>query len=107
MPRRGPSYSEKSYSCLTFNHVYIIGTVPNSQSNSFLVSLHKLDHHGFLLWSHSTADHSPAFTGQINKVLLLLLFVSFSPSPLLSLLLLLFCCSGEFQFKFLFLLFLL
>lgn len=94
-------------SCLTFDHVHVIGPVPDGQGDGLLVLLHQLHHHGLLLGCHTAADHSPALAGQINKVLLLLLLVGLCPSPLLSLFLLLFCCSGEFQFKFLFLLFLL
>lgn len=92
---------------LTLDHADVVGPVANGQGDSFLVLLHQLHHHGFLLRGHAAADHGPALAGQVHKVLLLLLFVGLSPPPLLALLLLLFCCPGELQFQFLFLLFLL
>lgn len=84
------------HSCLTFDHVHIIGPVPNGQGDGLLVLLHQFHHHGLLLGRHAAADHCPALTGQIHKVLLLLLLVGLCPSPFLRLLFLLFCCSGEF-----------
>lgn len=64
---------------LTFDHVYIIGSVSNRQRDGFLVPLHQVHHHGLLLGGDPAADDRTALAGQVNKVLLPLLFFGFQP----------------------------
>lgn len=64
---------------LTFDHVHVVGPVPDRQRDGFLVPLHQVHHHRLLLGRDSAADHGAALTGEVNEVLLPLFFLSFQP----------------------------
>jgi len=52
---------------LTFDHVDVVGPIPNGQRDGRLVFLHQLHDEGFLLGGHPTADHCLAAGGQVHE----------------------------------------
>lgn len=64
---------------LTFDHVHIIGSVPDRQCDGLLVPLHQVHHHGLLLGGDPAADDGAALAGQVNEVLLPLFFFGLQP----------------------------